>query len=125
MELIFSLNAMKRCSGQVVQDFEYFAYFTEECERRIKSAAGELALLADGAKAFDAQSEGMAKAALAEVRRTAFAIDTCMDWFKSRPQIGSRFWDLSRKLGADIQGAEENARLVARFFKESADAQTN
>ncbi len=118
MEYVFSISMMKSCGTHTQSDLDYFSFFINECERRIRSAVGELKGFTDGSRAFDVESEGRVKVALAEVRRAEFAIDSCCDWFGST-QIGQRFLDLRGLLREETSAAEECARRLDWFFRKS------
>lgn len=112
----FSIAMMKACTGHTPSDFKYFQFFTAECERRIRDGAERLHHFADGAQAFDAESESSARASIAEVRRGFHALEACTDWFKSRQDMARRFQETRQSVAETAGAAESDFKLIMQFL---------
>jgi hypothetical protein len=115
-EPIFSIKTMKACTGHSQSDFEYFKYFTAECDRRIRAGAQQLDMLADGAYEFNVNSDPIARAALGEVRRGLHALQSCLEWFKAKPDVARRFEEVLQSVADVSSAAETDFRQVMLYL---------
>lgn len=115
--MIFSLQTMKDCNGNAMQDAEYLKYFLDECESRLKAAAKALRDIAQGTTAIGPSCPEEAGAQLAEVRRHAYLLKECEEWFKGKPPVAANFTKLLQELRSTIDRAESDFQLILGWFK--------
>lgn len=87
----FSLDSLKRCSGNTQHDSAYLAFFVSECVQIANSAITALQQAVPQITAGNLIAAADGHAAVARLRFALRLLDVGADWFSMKPQIASTF----------------------------------